>query len=129
MTGGTIDPMAPRLCRIALVALMALSFASSAVANCFASETEASADMTCCPDGHQDCVPAMQAAQCCQTERPAESFVAVKPIPPTKLMPMLGVVFSARVVPQPVLLNHGVVSRLQSSASPPLFLLTSALRL
>ena len=121
--------MLRRLCRVALATVLALTVGLSTLAACFMGDARPGAQMACCAEGDHDCGPAMQPAKCCESS-PASSlagFVVVKPavtlvvaISHVSLSDLALRIWSPRA---------GYVDRPLTSASPPLFLLGSALRL
>ena len=118
-----------RFVRVAGSALLALAVASSAVAGCLPGHPKPTEDMACCKMGDHDCGPAMRADCCKPTSSNAEKFIATKPAPTAK--PIIALSYLATVTLAGLTSSPRTAATFAPppSASPPLFLLISSLRI
>ena len=119
-----------RFLRIALAGVLTLAVSTSAFVSCLPGEAKQTDEMACCTKGQHDCGPAMQAADCCKSPVAAfDKFVSTKPGSPVKPIVALSYVPATELAAQGLRVLPGHASQPLGATSPPLFLLTSSLRI
>lgn len=118
-----------RWTRLLVTTSLALSVSTAAFASCLPAPSEEMAAKACCANGHRDCVPVMQAVDCCRsTAASNQRLTATKPLSAFKpilcltevaLPPSLAAPSST---PSPIILAF-------VASSPPPFFLDSSLRI
>jgi hypothetical protein len=106
------------------------ALASSGLATCLMHRSHDSEAMACCMTDDRDCGPSTQTVTCCTNSSDTTAAVlATKPGPPVKLIALLlpEMISAGGAIDSVAIRPHS--SALTSSSSPPVFLLTSSLRI